>query len=88
MNTPNKFVIKGGRQLRGEVEISGAKNAVVAILPATILADEPCIVENVPEISDVEICFDILRELGASVRYLAPHTYEIDTRAIKSYSVP
>ncbi len=88
VKTPNKFVIKGGRALRGEVEISGAKNAVVAILPAAILADEPCIVENVPEISDVDICFDILRELGATVKYLAPHTYEIDTRGVRSYCVP
>ncbi|MBP0989320.1 MAG: hypothetical protein J6S92_13740, partial [Oscillospiraceae bacterium] len=53
VKTPEKFVISGGRVLHGEVEISGAKNAVVAILPATILADEPCIIENVPEISDV-----------------------------------
>ena len=88
MSTPKKFVIRGGRALRGEVEISGAKNAVVAILPATILADEPCIVENVPDISDVEISFRILRELGATVKYLAPHTYEIDTRGIESYCVP
>lgn len=88
MKTPKKFVIKGGRTLIGEVDISGAKNAVVAILPATILADEPCIVENVPEISDVDISFQILRELGATVRYLAPHTYEIDTRGIRSHVVP
>lgn len=88
MNTEKKFVIRGGRTLRGEVEISGAKNAVVAILPATILADEPCIIENVPDISDVDISFQILRELGATVKYLAPHTYEIDTRGINSHCVP
>ena len=88
MKTPKKFVIKGGRTLNGEVEISGAKNAVVAILPATILADEPCIVENVPDISDVEISFRILRELGATVEYVSPHTYRIDTTAIRSHCVP
>ena len=44
----DKFVVKGGRRLEGEVTISGAKNAAVAILPAVILSDEPCIVENVP----------------------------------------
>ena len=88
VKTPNIFVIRGGRTLRGEVEISGAKNAIVAILPATLLADEPCIIENVPEISDVEISFRILKELGASVKYLAPHTYEVDTRGITSFSVP
>ena len=43
-----KFVIRGGRRLTGEVEISGAKNAAVAIIPAVILSDEPCVIENVP----------------------------------------
>ena len=88
VKTPEKFVISGGRVLHGEVEISGAKNAVVAILPATILADEPCIIENVPEISDVTISIQILRELGAKVEYIAPHTYRIDTRSILNYCVP
>lgn len=88
METQRKFVIKGGRTLRGEVEISGAKNAVVAILPAALLCDEPCVIENVPEISDVDISFRILRELGATVRYLAPHTFEIDARGVESFCVP
>ena len=60
MKTQEKFVIRGGRALHGEVEISGAKNAVVAILPAVILCDEPCIIENVPDISDVQISLQIL----------------------------
>lgn len=51
----DKFVVKGGRRLEGEVTISGAKNVAVAILPAVILSDEPCIVENVPYISDVSL---------------------------------
>ena len=55
----DKFVVKGGRRLEGEVTISGAKNAAVAILPAVILSDEPCIVENVPYISDVRICIHL-----------------------------
>ena len=61
----DKFVIKGGRRLTGEVTISGAKNAAVAILPAVILSDEPCIIENVPSISDVTISLRILKEMGA-----------------------
>lgn len=48
-----KFVLNGGIPLRGEVSISGAKNAVVAILPATILAQDVCVIENIPNISDV-----------------------------------
>ena len=58
-----KFIIKGGRKLQGEVEISGAKNAVVAIIPAVILSDEPCVLENVPNISDVSISLRILYEM-------------------------
>jgi len=88
VKTQSKFVIKGGRTLHGEVEISGAKNAVVAILPATLLSDEPCVIENVPEISDVEISLRILRELGAEVTYLAPHTVRIDPRNVNSNIVP
>ena len=48
-----KFVINGGRPLHGEVRISGAKNAAVAILPAVLLSDGPCVIENLPDISDV-----------------------------------
>ena len=52
----DKYIIRGGRRLEGEVVISGAKNAAVAILPAIVLSEEPCIVDNVPDISDVRIC--------------------------------
>ena len=65
-----KFIIKGGRRLQGEVEISGAKNAAVAIIPATILSDEPCVLENVPNISDVSISLRILYEMGADVKFI------------------
>lgn len=88
MKTSDRFVIHGGRKLSGEVEISGAKNAVVAILPATILCDEPCVIENVPDISDVTITLQILKELGAKVDCLGPHTYRVDATSIKSCCVP
>lgn len=84
----DKFVIKGGRRLFGEVTISGAKNAVVAILPAVILSDEPCIVENVPDISDVRISLKILREMGAEVTSLGNCTYRIDPTKICRFCVP
>ena len=61
-----KFVIKGGNALKGEVRISGAKNAAVAILPAVLLSDEPCIVENLPNISDVAT---ILKTMQALRKY-------------------
>lgn len=84
----DKFVIRGGRRLTGEVTISGAKNAAVAILPAVILSDEPCIIENVPSISDVNICLRILKEMGAEVVELGKDTYKIDPTTIDKFCVP
>ena len=75
-------MIKGGCRLTGEVNISGAKNAAVAILPAVILSDSPCRIENIPDISDVKTLTYILKEMGARVEYLDLHTVEIDPRPI------
>ena len=62
-----KLVVKGGKRLCGEVTISGAKNAAVAIIPAAILVDGICIIENIPAIKDVSVICSILEELGATV---------------------
>ncbi len=83
-----KFIINGGRKLRGEVEISGAKNAALAIIPAVMLCDEPCVLENVPAINDVSISLQILRELGADVRFIDRTTISIDPRMIQDMPVP
>ncbi len=83
-----KFIINGGNRLTGEVEISGAKNAAVAIIPAAILADEPCILENVPNINDVSIDLRILRELGAEVTVINNSTIRIDPRNVRDVAVP
>ena len=83
-----KFYINGGKPLHGQVEISGAKNAAVAIVAATILADGPCVLENVPEISDISICIRILYEMGASVKIINKNTIQIDTRGIMEPTVP
>ena len=77
-----KFVIRGGNPLQGDVNIGGAKNAAVAILPATILAADKCLIENLPCISDVMASLQILSELGASIRMVSRSTYEIDTTHI------
>jgi UDP-N-acetylglucosamine 1-carboxyvinyltransferase len=82
-----KFVISGGTALKGTVRISGAKNAAVAILPAVILADGPCIIENIPNISDVRNIFIVLEALGASVKSINKSTVEIDPRHINSHLV-
>ena len=60
-----KYIVRGGKPLHGTVQISGAKNAASAIIPAVILSDEPCVLENVPQISDMSKLFRILTELGA-----------------------
>ena len=82
-----KFVITGGNPLTGEVSVSGAKNAVVAILPATILAEDVCRIENIPNISDVSSMIKILSIMGAHIRFINKNTVEIDTRHINSYVV-
>ncbi len=83
-----KFVINGGNALVGEVSVSGAKNAAVAILPATILSGDVCVIENLPAISDVETSLKILSEMGAGVRYLTRNSVEIDVRHITTDTVP
>ena len=80
----NKYIIHGGRPLFGEVTISGAKNAAVAIIPAALLVDGVCRIENIPQISDVTLFFSILEELGARIRVLNRHAVEIDCHAIHS----
>jgi len=83
-----KYIIQGGTPLFGEVEISGAKNAAVAIIPAALLVDGVCRIENVPQISDVTLCLSILEQLGAGVRSLDRHTVEVDCRHIHSTRTP
>ncbi len=82
-----KFVITGGHKLNGEVTVGGAKNAVVAILPATILAEDVCRIENIPNISDVTSMIKILKVMGAHIKYINKNTIEIDTRHINSFVV-
>ena len=73
-----RYEIKGGHPLNGEVTISGAKNAAVAILPAALLVQGKCRVENVPDISDVRILLDILADMGAEISYEGPGTVVLD----------
>lgn len=82
-----KYVINGGRSLSGKVHISGAKNAAVAILPAVLLTEDTCIIENLPRISDVDAILYVLRQLGADVRYINKNTVEIDPSSVNSHIV-
>ena len=83
----DKFVVNGGKRLCGRVAISGAKNAAVAILPAVLLSEEVCVIENLPDISDVNAILQAISVLGASVKRLNENTYEIDPSGVKSYIV-
>ena len=78
-----KYVIRGGNPLHGEVVISGAKNAAVAIIPAALLVDGVCRIENVPQISDVTLILGILEDLGAQIRTVNRTTLDIDCSNIR-----
>ena len=82
-----KFLIHGGNELFGEIDISGAKNAAVAILPAAILASEPVRIENLPNISDVNLMIKIISEMGAGVKFVNKHTIEIDPTQLNPDSI-
>ena len=79
-----KYIVQGGKPLFGEVEISGAKNAAVAIIPAALMVDGVCRIENIPQISDVTMSLRILEDLGANIRTINRHTVEIDASHIHS----
>ncbi len=82
-----KIVIKGGIPLKGTVDVTGAKNAAVAILPATILARGTCVIENLPRIADVLIIKRILAEIGAEVEFDDDGTMTVDTTNINTSNV-
>ena len=84
----DKLVITGKTPLKGEVTISGAKNAAVAILPAALLNDGICTIENLPNISDVKLLCEIIEELGAKIEWIGKNTITLDARNIKCTNAP
>src|SRR3954471_22490662 len=78
----DSFLIKGGVPLHGEVTISGAKNATLPIMAATLLTEEPCVIRNVPNLSDVRFMGKILESLGAEVSF-EDHTLRIRAKKVK-----
>ncbi len=84
----DKYVIHGGTALHGEVEISGAKNAAVAIIPAALMVDGVCRIENLPQISDTDMLLTILSHLGAKVNYINSSTIEIDSTDVHFQDAP
>ena len=83
-----KLLITGGKPLKGSVSISGAKNAAVAILPATLLVDGVVHLDNVPDISDVRLLLNILSDMGAKICRLSPNAIEIDSTRVRNIIAP
>ena len=83
-----KLIVNGAEQLYGEVSSGGAKNAAVAIIPATVLARGRCVLENVPDIHDTELLFSMLRAMGATVEKLSRTSAIIDTSTLTESTVP
>jgi UDP-N-acetylglucosamine 1-carboxyvinyltransferase len=81
------YVVKGGNPLSGEVEIGGAKNAALPIIAASIMADEPVTIENIPDVSDIRAIVDAIREIGGAVEHPEQHTYIINGASIKDEPV-
>ena len=84
----DKFIIEGNTVLKGEVEISGAKNAAVAILPATLLVNGVTTLDNVPNISDVKILCEIMQQLGANISWISEHSIRVDATNITKSNAP
>ena len=80
-----RLVVRGGHQLNGTVTISGAKNAVVAIIPAAILAEGVCVIDNLPRIEDVRALEDTLTKLGAVCELIDEGTLMVDSTNVNSY---
>lgn len=83
-----KYVIEGGYPVKGRIKASGNKNAALPCLAATVLATEPVVVRNIPEIEDVAVMLEVLHYLGAKISHIGPHELSIDPRGITKYDVP
>ena len=82
-----RYVLKGGNPLVGEVVISGAKNAALGILAAAVMTDETVTIENLPDVRDINVLLEAIREVGAIVERLDRHTVRINARSIGSVTV-
>ena len=82
-----QYIIKGGNPLVGEVEIGGAKNAALAILAAAIMTDETVLIENLPDVNDVNVMLEAISEIGATVQRLDRHTVKINGATIGNFNI-
>ena len=82
-----QYIMKGGNPLVGEVTISGAKNAALGILAASIMTDEEVLIENLPDVRDINVLLEAIEEIGARVERIDRHTARINAKHIKEVSV-
>ena len=83
----NQYIIKGGTPLQGEVTISGAKNAALGILAAAIMTDETVIIDNLPDVRDINVLLSAIESIGATVNRIGPHEVEINGSTITDVTV-
>ncbi|MBO5939012.1 MAG: UDP-N-acetylglucosamine 1-carboxyvinyltransferase [Clostridia bacterium] len=83
-----KLMIRGGKPLYGEVNISGMKNSALPVIFGTIAANDICTISNVPDVSDISLAFETLRSIGAKVRFVTADTVLVDTRGVVMKSPP
>src|SRR5712664_3515370 len=84
---PPRFLVRGGRSLRGSIRPAGNKNAALPILASTVLADGPMELDNIPRIRDVETMLALLVDLGASAEWIGPNLVRVDARQVRPKSL-
>ena len=82
-----QYIVRGGSPLIGDVDIYGAKNAALALIPAAILTDEPVIIDNLPDVSDINVMLDAMAHIGATVQRISRHKVKITGATVNSYSI-
>ncbi len=82
-----QYIIKGGNPLVGEVEIGGAKNAALAILAAAIMTDETVLIDNLPDVNDINVLLEAIQGIGATVQRIDRHTVKINGSAITDFNI-
>jgi len=80
---PPRFLVRGGRSLRGSIRPAGNKNAALPILASTVLADGPMELDNIPRIRDVETMLALLVDLGATAEWIGPNLVRVDARQVR-----
>ena len=82
-----QYIVRGGNPLIGEVDIYGAKNAALALIPAAILTDEPVIIDNLPDVSDINVMLDAIAHIGATVQRINRHNVKIIGATVSSHAI-